>query len=160
MSAVFSPCGVYRYVLTRDLGLEVIASPLAFVMLNPSTADAKINDPTIRRCISFAQRENASALIVGNVYALRSTDPAGLWSHPDPVGPENDQHLRGIAHGARRIVCAWGANVERDRERQACDILREGGAELLCLGVTAQGFPRHPLYVRGDAPLVPFSPRV
>ena len=98
MTAILSPCGRYRYRLERDLGaIGAMRGSVAFVMLNPSTADATTGDPTIRRCIGYARAWSYAKLIVGNAYAWRSTDPAGLWTADDPVGPENDQHLEQIA---------------------------------------------------------------
>lgn len=91
-----------------------------------------------------------------NLFALRSTDPAALSSHPDPVGPENDQHLREQVRAAGRVVLAWGVGgALRGRDQSVLHLLR--GANLLCLGRTKQGHPRHPLYVRGDTLLLPFT---
>src|SRR5690606_18576726 len=92
-TARFSPCGQYRYLLTRPIPApfwKPDAGEAVFVMLNPSTADASEDDPTIRRCIGFAKEWGCTGLTVANLYALRSTDPKGLWKHRDPVGPEND----------------------------------------------------------------------
>lgn len=150
MSAVISECGAYRYRLTRG---PFDSRTLCFVMLNPSTADAETDDPTIRRCIAFAAREGCPSITVVNAYALRATDPRELRRHRDPVGPENHIHLDGIAHAYDRIVVAWGARIDDQREREVEAILRRGGARLLCLGKTKDGYPRHPLYVRGDQPL-------
>lgn len=115
-AAVISACGAYRYSLTRKWS---DAPLLSFVMLNPSTADAKEDDPTIRRCIGFARREGAGGLIVANLYALRSPSPEALWSARNPIGPENLQTLAGLAAQAVDqsfpIVCAWGAHAARDQ---------------------------------------------
>lgn len=93
-SAEISPCGQYRYKLMRSI-LQVVGwdKPALFIMLNPSTADADIDDPTVRRCIGFAKREMCSSLTVVNLYALRATDPRQLMKHQNPVGPLNDQWL-------------------------------------------------------------------
>lgn len=154
MTAVISTCGQYRYKLTRLGDLMSPLGPAVFVMLNPSTADADLDDPTIRRCRSFAQTWGCNGLVVVNLYGLRSTNPAGLWSHPDPVGPENDQHLAGLPNNAGVVVCAWGANARDDRVAASVTVLRASGHRLLCLGITKNGAPRHPLYVKGDQPLV------
>ena len=121
MTAILSPCGRYRYRLERDLGaLTATRGAVAFIMLNPSTADATTDDPTIRRCIGYARAWGYARLIVGNAYAWRSTDPAGLWTAgPGPVGPDNDQHLEQIARDAEPVVCAWGANIKPDRAAAA-----------------------------------------
>lgn len=159
-NAVISRCGHYRYLLTRLL--SGMSPPLIFCMLNPSTADAEIDDPTIRRCLGFAKREDAHSLVVVNLYAWRATQPKDVPSmndpFDDPVGPENDSTLLYVAqNGGRRIVCAWGAGAERERVVAVCKALREAQVDLLCLGTTKHGHPRHPLYVRGDQPLVPFK---
>lgn len=156
--AVIDASGSYRYRLTRQWA----AGPLLpFVMLNPSTADALADDPTIRRCIGFARREGAAGILVANLYALRATDPAVMLHDPDPVGPENDEHLRELqamaAWDGSPIIAAWGVNAEPERVEAARAILSRG--DLRCLGVTKAGAPRHPLYVRGDAPLVPWPVR-
>lgn len=161
MSAEISPCGQYRYTLTRPATqLHPETGSAVFCMLNPSTADATVDDPTIRRCRGFAERWGCSGITVVNLYALRSKDPAVLWSHADPVGPMNDYWLSRVARECRDVVCAWGANARADRVRDAVDLLEAAGAKLLCLGTTAAGHPRHPLYVRGDQTLLPWEPNV
>ena len=127
-----------------------------FVMLNPSTADHRNDDPTIRRCRGFAKLWDCNGLAVANLYALRSTDPAALWSHPDPVGPDNDDCLWTFAREYGDVVCAWGSNARPERAACVVSIMRDAGARLWCLGTTKNGSPRHPLYVRGDAEPVPF----
>lgn len=153
MSAVISDCGRYRYMLTRGTGPR----RLVFIMLNPSTADAETDDPTIRRCTGFAATLGYTGIIVLNLYAFRATQPAALWSQSDPVGPSNDMYLPALA-GDDTIVCAWGANAKPDRVAHVAALLREAGARLMCLGTTKSGAPRHPLYVRGDQPLTEWSP--
>lgn len=157
--AVFSGCGSYRYLLSRPPAKSRfgVTMPLVFCMLNPSTADASNDDPTIRRCRAFAEREGRNGIVVVNLYALRSTDPQGLWAHADPVGPKNDAWLGGAALETGRVVCAWGANARPERVRRAVEIFRSAGATLWCLGTTKGGHPRHPLYVRGDSALIPWG---
>lgn len=160
MSAEISPCGQYRYTLDRPrLDGFPDAGRAVFCMLNPSTADATVDDPTIRRCRGFAERWGCNGITVVNLYALRSTEPRALWEHPDPVGPENDFRLGRIARQCGDVVCAWGAAAREDRVRQVVEIFRNARARLFCLGTTKDGHPRHPLYVRGDQPLVPWEPR-
>ncbi len=157
-TAIISPCGTYRYTLRRRIPSALRwVKPCLFVMLNPSTADATKDDPTIRRCIGFAKREGCTDLTVVNLYALRATDPAELGKHADPFGPDNGRHLaEQIAlHRHEIIIAAWGANPFAYRQEStsvAKMALRTAGA--FCLGTTAQGHPRHPLYVKADQPLV------
>lgn len=158
-SATFSPDRVYRYALTRtwNPGGPVVA----FVMLNPSTADAFRSDPTIRRCLGFARAWACGGLAVCNLFGLRATDPSALRGHPDPVGPDADLVLADILGAGRvsHVIAAWGVHgTHLDRDRQVAALLARTGHPLYCLGTTAAGHPRHPLYVRADAPLVPFRP--
>lgn len=157
-SATISECGRYRYDLTRDLLTIADAGPVLFVMLNPSTADASQDDPTIRRCIGFAKRFRCDRLTVANLYALRSPRPKDLWAADDPVGPENDSHLRRLLSSHDLVVCAWGANAECERVKRFAEIADECGANLWCLGTTKAGAPLHPLYLRKDTELRPWSP--
>jgi hypothetical protein len=152
-TAVISPCGKYRYRLTRAWGNGWF---LPFVMLNPSTADANFDDPTIRRCIGFARREGANAIVVVNLFAFRATDPKAMLAEPHRVGPENERAIYEVAQDAKRakmpIICAWGAQAG-NHAMFTVDYLRAQGAALMCLGKTKDGHPRHPLYVKGDHPL-------
>ncbi len=154
-AATVSLCGLYRYRLDRFWGA---APALPFVMLNPSTADAEIDDPTIRRCMGFARREGAGGVIVCNLYAFRATRPDDLWRAADPCGPDNEKALSGLAswasYAGMPIVCAWGTHGGKNNRPIA--LMLDAGAKLLCLGLTKGGHPRHPLYVRGDEPLVSY----
>jgi hypothetical protein len=140
--------GPYRYLLSRRWGL---GAPALFVMLNPSTADATDDDPTIRRCIGFARRWGAPAVEVVNLYALRATRPRDLFAHAAPVGPDNDDAIAGAAARAGAIVVAWGVHGARDPRRAArvLELLR--GHPIACLGVNRGGEPRHPLYLPARA---------
>jgi hypothetical protein len=152
-SAGLSPCGRYRYWLRRAWLHGGDGRTACFVMLNPSTADAGADDPTVRRCLAFVRAWGCSALEVRNLFALRATDPGALLSAADPVGPEGDAQLA-LARDAAPVVAAWGAGVPFGRDRAALVLL--AGTPLYCLGTTKGGQPRHPLYVRGDARLVPW----
>ncbi len=166
-SAKFSPDRMYRYMLMRnftsDAPLFALDSPafakksLTFVMLNPSTADEILNDPTVARCCRRAKDEGVDRLLVVNAFALRSTDPKALKGHPDPVGPENDEHIAWAAGISTKVVVAWGVNCPLEREAKVLEILRNSHKKMLwCLGITKEGHPRHPLYIRTSQNLVPF----
>ncbi len=152
-TAEISPDGLYRYLLGRRWGEGPRAT---FVMLNPSTADAEQDDPTIRRCVGFAKSWGMGAVQVANLYALRSTDPAALWRAADPVGPDNDAVLTACAmvHEGAPLVAAWGAHAKPRRVRHVLQL--PGFERLQVLGVTKSGQPRHPLYLRSDATLRPW----
>jgi hypothetical protein len=160
-AATISPCGQYRYTLHRRIPSVLRwVKPCLFVMLNPSTADATMDDPTIRRCIGFAKREGCTDLTVINLFALRATDPGELTKHADPIGADNAKHLAEQIEAHQRIgtiVAAWGANpIACSRSVEPFRVaVRAAGA--LCLGTTQDGSPRHPLYVKGDQPLVDWS---
>lgn len=147
-SADVSECGRYRYALERWWMFGT--GTVLFVMLNPSTADAVDDDPTVRRCISFAQRWGHQRLIVCNLFAWRATDPRELRTAADPVGPMNDERMAECAGVASLILCAWGnhgAHAGRDKYvREALYTIRP----LHHLGLTGKRQPRHPLYLRGD----------
>lgn len=154
--ATISPCGLYRYILERIW--EEALPPLAMIGLNPSTADAFVDDRTVGRACGFARREGAGGLLLGNLYAFRSTEPDALWTVDDPIGPENDAWLAQIVarSSPHPIVCAWGVNAKDDRWTDVVVRMELAGARLVCLGKTKEGRPRHPLYVKGDRPLEAF----
>lgn len=134
--------GDYRYWLTRTW--DAAAEPMTWIMLNPSTADAETDDPTIRRCIGFAKAWGFGSFRVVNLFALRSTDPAALRSHPDPIGPKNDEYLRDATADVSLTVAAWGnhgAFLGRGYA-VAASIPR-----LHVLNMTKEGQPAHPLYL-------------
>lgn len=159
--AVISSCGSYRYLLTRPC--EVVRperGTALFLMLNPSTTDADSDDPTIRRCRSFARAWSCNGMTVANLFALRSTDPAALLANGDPIGPDNDTWLRRLAREYGDVVCAWGAHsMAKARGGQVATIMQSAGARLWCLGTTKHGHPRHPLYVPSDQQLVEWPPQ-
>lgn len=153
-----SACGLYRYRLTRQWAE---GDMLPFVMLNPSTADAYVDDPTIRRCMGFARREGYAGILVVNRFAFRSKDPDALKTVEDPFGPDNLAALSEVAHWSAQsgnpIVCGWGANTPFHPADAFLISMKARAARLVCLGRTKDGSPRHPLYVRADQPLVPFA---
>ena len=154
--AHISECGKYRYTLERRWDHGPL---LPFIMLNPSTADADIDDPTIRRCMGFACREGFGGIIVGNLFAFRATDPKVMLAAPNRVGPLNEKTLFDIATRAWLeevpIVAAWGSNAD-GKGGFTVARLRGIGATVKCLGMTKGGEPRYPLYVKGDQPLVEY----
>ncbi len=152
--AVFSDCGLYRYALWREWVPEPKRRCL-FIMLNPSTADSEQDDPTIRRCIAFAQRWGYDALDVANMFAFRTPYPSELWQAEDPVGPDNDSWIRSLGDVAECIVVAWGNNGNTDREDHILGTLLER-REVFCLGTTGQGSPMHPLYRPADTVIEPY----
>lgn len=158
-SAIISDCGRYRYLLRRRIPQAVRwIKPCLFVMLNPSTADASTDDPTIRRCVGFARSLLCTEMSVVNLFALRSTDPAALSEADDPVGPTNDAILceQVAAHSLGIVIVAWGSHrMARERARKLADQGIFATAHALAL--TKDGWPRHPLYLSADLKPEPWS---
>lgn len=148
--AVFSPCRKWRYALFRRFagGQGLVA----FIGLNPSTADETLNDPTVTRCCRFAERWGFEQMVMLNLFAYRATDPRVMRAAADPVGRSNDAALVHFAYSAQKVIACWG-NHGRHRGRSAA-VRQLLAAELPtlrlhCLGITGQGEPKHPLYLRG-----------
>lgn len=145
-TAVFSPCRVYRYTLRRVWD-EALPS-VVFVGLNPSTADETLDDPTVRRCIGFARDWGFGTCVVTNIFAFRSTDPRGLLEIDDPVGPRNNHWIRRECAAAALVVAAWGVHgTLHERGAAVLRIMPPPHSPPHCLGMTKEGFPRHPLYL-------------
>lgn len=146
-SAVISPCESYRYHLTRAWSMG--EGEVVFIMLNPSTADASLDDPTIRRCVGFGAAWGFRSLVVVNLFAWRATQPSELGRVHDPVGPLADAYLLAAAGHAQKIVCAWGNDGHlQGRGEAVCRLLKEAGHPLFHLGLTQSQAPRHPLYLK------------
>lgn len=161
--ATISDCGQYRYSLTRKWQEGVYSLPI--IMLNPSTADADIDDPTIRRCMSFARREGFGGIRVVNLFAFRATSPDDMRAAADPVGPSASEHLDEVLSIAARadlpVLAAWGTQGSfRGRDVSVKLSAKGWGTKMVCLGVTKDGHPRHPLYVAAAQAFVPFGGRV
>lgn len=152
-AAVLSPCGTYRYTLTRVW--DQFAPCVLWVMLNPSRADHTEDDATIRKCVGFARRwGSAGSIEVVNLYAFRATDPRDLERAGRPIGPENDAHIREAIACADAIVCAWGAHEPKDSLRPSAlrRLMSDAGRSADCLGRAKNGQPRHPLMLSYDTP--------
>lgn len=158
MSAIISECGKYRYALKR--GVEKPERVMMWVMLNPSTADSTVDDPTIRKCMEFAKRNGHDAIVVVNLYAFRSTDPNVLTRTEYYIGPDNDKHIDAISQMSNVNTCviAWGAHrVAAWRAKHVIEMLDKHFINPMCLGQTKDGSPKHPLYVPYAQPLVPYE---
>jgi hypothetical protein len=126
-------------------------------MLNPSTADASQDDPTIRRCKHFAAREDCGNLIVVNLFAFRATKIPDMKAAAKPVGPDNDSRILAAHMEADLTIAAWGnhgSHLGRDREVMA---LLGSDPDVCCLGITGEGQPYHPLYRPNDQPLIRYA---
>lgn len=160
--AHFSPDRRWRHRLWRRWSEH---PPVVFVGLNPSTADAQHNDPTIRRMIGFARRDGFGGIEVVNLFDYCATDPAGLWTAPPAQrrSPGWRDHLKTACADASVAIVCWGSSKATNRARQqslqhaetqTLQWLRKHPVNLQCFGKTARGHPRHPLYLSKNAPLV------
>ncbi len=158
--AEYSPCKRYRYTLTRTMNADLVgddARTIAFIGLNPSTATATTDDPTVRRCIGYAARDGFGRFVMLNAFGYRATDPKDMKAIAEPVGEGNDAAIARVAADADLVVLAWGAHGTHLSRHDAVLRLLDGLCEPVCLGVTKAGLPRHPLYLRADAPFVAFD---
>lgn len=150
--ATFDPTRTYRYTLHRRWAPG--GRRCCFILLNPSTADAKLLDPTNRRVVAYARAWGFHAVETVNIFALRSTDPKGLYRHPEPVGPGTDAAIRRAARRADLVVCGWGEHGRLlDRGAAVLAMLRAArgvAPKLAHLGLTKSLQPKHPLYLRAD----------
>jgi len=158
LGAAFSDCERYRYSLWRSWGAylgEVQAKPRRyanFLMLNPSTADEKQNDPTVERCERRARAMGYDGLFVTNIFALRSTDPNRLYEvEQSPIGEKNDEAILEVAGNADIVICGWGAHGKHMRRGMTVlSMLRFNGIVPHALRITKGGHPGHPLYIGYD----------
>ncbi len=162
-SANISPDGAYRYTLARSWISEAIPGNsgfVTFILLNPSIANGEVDDPTVRRCISFAKRWKMDGLLMVNLFGLRATNPRALLAVLDPVGPDNDENILVGCRGSKLIIVGWGVqdgDLSRLIDRRVNEIrLKLDGHKLFALGVTRSGAPRHPLYVPSHAHYSPW----
>lgn len=157
-TTIFSSCRKYRYTLWREwdptysdwlLAKNDNATKYLMVIgLNPSTADETKDDPTIRRCIGFAEHWGFGALCMTNLFAWRDTKPENMKKAVDPIGPECGQWLCKIADGAGMILAAWGKDGKfTGRDRNVLSSIRAIGKPVHCLGTNGDGTPKHPLYI-------------
>lgn len=167
-TTIFSPCRRYRYKLWREWDVDSLtgccddlAHPDEYLMvigLNPSTADEAKDDPTIRKCIGFAKRLGYGALCMTNLFAFRATDPRAMKREANPIGSDNDLHLKVCAENAGLIVAAWGVNgAHLRRNKQVFDLIEIKMRTVCCLRKTKSGHPEHPLYVPYDARPVSYN---
>lgn len=160
--AAFSECGRYRWWLERRWdGRPIGAGDVAvMVAANPSTAGLHHDDPTVRGCCDRARLWGYGGLLMLNALAYRSTSPAGLLEVEDPNGPLNDETIRHLAPTGGVVVVGWGNLPKplRGRGAEVARLLADVGVQPMCFAANADGSPKHPLYVRRDAALLPWVP--
>ena len=151
--ATLSDCQQYRYLLRRTWDNR--RPRTLFVMLNPSTADAEVDDATIRSCIRLCRAWSFGSFEVVNLFGWRATDPDELSRVDDPIGPENDTFAEAAIIRNDMTICAWGANPIADTQKGAMfDLIGRHRPAAWCLGLTKHGAPKHPLHIKTGTPLV------
>ncbi len=155
-----TPTPLFRYKLEHrwdDDTPSYARKTVVWVMLNPSTADSQQLDPTLRRCKGFSKRLGAGGMVILNLFAFRATLPKDMLAAVDPVGPLNDDTIARTVEreDVTHVIAGWGVHgAHRDRDKQVTAMLT---GRLSALKVTKDGRPGHPLYIKGDAPLLPFG---
>jgi len=151
-SAIISECGKYRYELRRIWQSKT--GLVCWVMLNPSTADANFDDPTIRRCMGYAARWGYGGIIVVNLFGLRATNPKELYKVDDPIGPKNSNYISRASWQSNMTIAAWGTKGTYLSQNLA--IIKKT-TNLYCLALTKNGHPKHPLYLTRDLEPKPYN---
>ena len=156
---VFSPCRKYRYYLAQIW--DENKPPLYWLMLNPSTADEQINDPTVEGCEQRARKWGYGGSVVLNIFAWRATDPENLKKCANPIGDDNDlwMHKLAVLSQTHDVIAAWGEHGAHENRGQAVlDIFRQKEGRLQALIMNQSGAPRHPLYIKRSVRPTPFFP--
>lgn len=158
-SAIISACGLHRYRLERVIG---DGPTMMFLMVNPPDADADNDDPTVRKCIGFAERNHYGRILIGNEFSFRSPDINALRSAREPIGPDNDAHLRGMFAEANIVIAAWGTLAKlpaalRPRWKDMVRMADAAGIVLHCLGINNDKHPHHPLMIAYSVPISEWS---
>lgn len=161
-SAEISQCGQYRYFLSRWWNARMSGRCVTFIGVNPSTADANEDDHTIRKMVGFAARWGFDGVVVGNLFAHRSTDVRELAAAQNPTGPDNDGWLMDAMNLANLVIPCWGSSDKlpkqlRDRIYEVKSIIGDTKSPVKCFGYTASGDPMHPLMLGYSTELVPFQ---
>lgn len=155
-SAIFSEDRIYRYTLERTWNKK--RGIVNFIMLNPSTADENYEDPTISRCMKFAEAWGYGGIFITNVFAYRSTEAKVLKVIPDPVGKDNDSYIYAVSAKAKITITAWGNKSKfpdkyKDRDFDVFALL----SNIHYLTLTKSGEPGHPLFLKGDLKPIPWN---
>lgn len=149
--AVISSCKTYRYLLWRIWDAD--KPMLTYLMLNPTTADDRLNDPTMLRCMRRAEMLGYGGMWVVNLFAVRAIGTERLYHHADPVGPQNDVALLGACMQADTVMCGWGLHGRvLNRGVDIAILLRDKNIATQCFGINENGQPVHPYYLPYDIP--------
>lgn len=148
MGAELSADQKHRYTLFRRWS-QVVRKTILWIMLNPSRADARYNDPTVMKCVGFSKLWGADMLWVGNLFSYRATHPTELMEHyllSQPTFVKNDLEILRLAALSETVVVAWGNHGNfLDRGEQMKLLLKQNSIPISCLGTNENGTPKHPL---------------
>jgi len=151
-NATFSNCRTYRYSLSCIWDKK--KKFVLFIGLNPSTADEKVDDPTIRRCVNYAKNWGYGGFLMVNLFAYRTTLPSNLKKVKYPIGSENDKYIVTLSKKADITVAAWGNHGNLySRDKQVLSLV----PSLMCLKINKSGQPAHPLYLKKGLKLTKFA---
>lgn len=154
--ASFNEDRTCRYTLWRKWDSR--KGMVAFVGLNPSTANETVNDPTVRRCINFARKWGYGGIYMLNIFAYRATDPSEMKKQEHLDLQDNIEKIVEVARECDLVVGCWGVHGSfMGQGKKVVEVLGKNGIKLYCLGITKDGHPKHPLYLRGDLKPVLFE---
>ena len=156
--AIISNCGKYRHWLIRSW--DDSKDMCCFIMLNPSTADADNDDPTIRRCISFSKKWGFGGFCVVNLFDLRTPKPSVLFESENPCSDRADYFIEQALNEFSQIIPAWGNHgIYQERSQEVNWMIGHSflAEPARCLGFNKSGEPKHPLYVKLEQPLIDYT---
>lgn len=153
--AIFDIYRNYRYVLTRQWDPD--KPSIAFIMLNPSTADENALDPTNRRVFNFAKEWGYGTFFTLNLFAYRTTDPKLLREIEDPIGKLTDGYIEHVVRKVHMVIAGWGTKGQYLRRDRVVYDKINGLTLLHCLKKTKHGHPQHPLYLKKNICPISFS---
>jgi len=152
--AIFSKDKAYRYLLERELDGK---KHICFIMLNPSIANEKIDDPTIRRVIDFGIKFNAKKIWIVNLFAFVTSDPSYLLNTNDPIGKNNDKYIEKYSRLADIIILGWGNKGKfLGRDKEVLKKLKKFKHKVFALKILKNGSPSHPLYLKKTSELIKY----
>lgn len=156
-NAYIDDSGMYRYSLSRANSYKP-KKMVNFILLNPSTADAELDDPTVKSCIRLVKFNGCDGFYITNLFAYRAANPNDLLNASDPIGPKNDRFIKKYAKKCNKIVIAWGnKGTLHGRSNHVLESLKKITSEVYCLDINKTGQPKHPLYVRENTKFIKYS---
>lgn len=137
----------HRLMLSRHWNLN--KPSLLYIMFNPSIADDEVDDPTIRRLISFSRTYNYGGFYVANLYTYITPNPKIIDTSVG-IKKNNFKIIKNLTNKVDDVVYAWGNSIVEPSE------LRNLITSPLCFGKNINGSPKHPLYLSSKSKLIKF----